>query len=111
MLDAPPSREQYSDLSVRIVTAIVLGAIALFALWLGGGVFAVFAGAMTAEGRMSAVIVGGMPIVAGGAMYAMDPDHIGRLFEPGTGQTMLTIALGMMTVGMLVIYQMTKVKP
>ncbi len=67
--------------------------------------------AMTAEGRMTAAIVGAMPIVAGGAMYAMDPDHIGRLFEPGTGQTMLYIALGMMGLGMLVVHQLTKVKP
>jgi tight adherence protein B len=67
--------------------------------------------AMTAEGRMSAAIVGGMPIVAGVAMYAMDPDHMGRLFEPGTGQTMLYIAVGMMSLGMLVVHQLTKVKP
>jgi len=67
--------------------------------------------AMTAEGRMSALIVGGMPIVAGGAMYAIDPNQIGRLFEPGTGQTMLTIALGLMALGILIVHQLTKVKP
>ena len=67
--------------------------------------------AMTAEGRMTAAIVSGMPIVAGLAMYMMDPDHMGRLFEPGTGQTMLFSALGMMALGIAVVYQLTKVKP
>lgn len=67
--------------------------------------------AMTAEGRMSATIVAAMPVTAGLAMYAMDPDHIGRLFEPGMGQTMLYSALGLMGLGIAVTFQMTKVKP
>ena len=67
--------------------------------------------AMTAEGRMSATIVAAMPIAAGLGMYLMDPDHIGRLFEPGTGQTMFYGALGLMGLGIAVTFQMTKVKP
>jgi tight adherence protein B len=67
--------------------------------------------AMTAEGRMSAFIVSAMPIAAGTGMYLMDPDHVGRLFEPGTGQTMLYSAVTLMGVGIAVVFQMTKVKP
>ena len=46
MLDQPPPSEQYSDLSVRFVTAIALAAAALAALWIGNGLLALFMGAM-----------------------------------------------------------------
>ena len=67
--------------------------------------------ALTAEGRMSAVIVGAIPFVAGGGVYLMNPEQTARLFEPGTGQSMMTVAGGLMLVGMLIIRWMVKARP
>lgn len=67
--------------------------------------------AVTAEGRMSAKIVGAIPLVAAGAMYAFDPDQIGRLLEPGGGRTMLYCAIGFLAAGMTTVHFMTRVRP
>ncbi|MFP4126953.1 MAG: type II secretion system F family protein [Alphaproteobacteria bacterium] len=66
--------------------------------------------ALTAEGRMTAMIVGALPVVVAGLMYVLDPDHILRLAEPGLGRGMLYYALGSMAVGVFVINQLTRVE-
>jgi tight adherence protein B len=66
--------------------------------------------ALTAEGRMTAMIVGALPVVVAGLMYMLDPDHIMRLTEPGLGRGMLYYGLGSMAVGVLVINQLTRVE-
>lgn len=67
--------------------------------------------ALTAEGRMSAIIVGAIPFVAGAGVYAMNPEQTSLLFEPGTGRTMLGAAGGLMLVGMLIVRWMVKARP
>ncbi len=67
--------------------------------------------ALTAEGRMSAIIVGAIPFVAGGGVYLLNPEQTMKLFEPGLGQSMLTGAVGMLTTGLLVIRWMVKARP
>lgn len=67
--------------------------------------------ALTAEGRMSAMIVGAIPFVAGVGVYLLNPDQTMKLFQPGLGQTMLTVAGGMLTTGLLVIRWMVKAQP
>ena len=67
--------------------------------------------AMTAEGRMSAAIVGAIPVVAAFAMYFLDPQHIERLFVPGTGRTLLYVGLGFLTLGIVVVHFLTRVRP
>lgn len=67
--------------------------------------------ALTAEGRMSAIIVGAIPFVAGAGVYFMNPEQTALLFRPGTGQTMLTVAGGLMAVGMVIIRWMVKARP
>jgi Flp pilus assembly protein TadB len=67
--------------------------------------------ALTAEGRMSAMIVGAIPFVAGGGVYLLNPEQTGLLFEPGLGQTMMAFAAGMMGVGFVVIRWMVKPRP
>jgi len=67
--------------------------------------------ALTAEGRMSAMIVGAIPFVAGAGVYLLNPEQTMKLFEPGLGQTMLTGAAAMLTVGLLVIRWMVKAQP
>ena len=67
--------------------------------------------ALTAEGRMSAMIVGAIPFVAGGAVYLLNPEQTARLFEPGAGQTMISVAGGLMLIGILIIRWMVKARP
>lgn len=66
--------------------------------------------ALTAEGRMTAMIVGALPIVVAVLMFMLDPDHIMRLLDPGAGRIMLYYGLGSLAVGIFVINQLTKVR-
>lgn len=45
--------------------------------------------ALTAEGRMSAVVLGLLPIGLGLVMYAVDPDYVSTLFDDPLGRSML----------------------
>jgi tight adherence protein B len=54
--------------------------------------------ALTAEGRMSAIILGLLPPGLGVAMYAMNPDYIAKLFS-GTGLFLLVASIFMMLIG------------
>lgn len=45
--------------------------------------------ALTAEGRISAIVLGAMPLLLGVVMYVMNPDYIGVLFEETIGKIML----------------------
>ena len=49
--------------------------------------------AMTAEGRMSARILGSLPPMFLLAVYLVGPDYIGKLFTPGAGYLVLGVAL------------------
>lgn len=44
---------------------------------------------LTAEGRMSAIVLGGMPPSLGLVMWLMNPDYIGVLFTSHTGRLMV----------------------
>jgi tight adherence protein B len=44
---------------------------------------------LTAEGRVSAIILGIMPIALGAMMYAVNREYIEKLFNTGVGQAML----------------------
>lgn len=54
---------------------------------------------LTAEGKMSAYILGGMPIVLGGVMYVMNPDYMVPLFTPGLGYALIGAAVLTMGIG------------
>ena len=54
---------------------------------------------LTAEGKMSAIILGVMPIGLGGFMYMSNPDYMSPLFSPGLGYMLLGLAVVMMGVG------------
>ena len=45
--------------------------------------------ALTAEGKMSAIVLGALPILLGFAMYVMNPEYIGTLFEDSLGRILL----------------------
>jgi Flp pilus assembly protein TadB len=67
--------------------------------------------ALTAEGRMSANIVGAIPFVAFGGVYMLNPEQTMRLFEPGLGQTMLFAAGAMLTIGLVIVRWIVKAQP
>jgi tight adherence protein B len=54
---------------------------------------------LTAEGRMSAYVLGGLPIGLGFVLWTMNPEYIGRLFNHTFGQVMLGASVLAMLVG------------
>lgn len=54
---------------------------------------------LTAEGRISAFIIGGLPPSLAVVMYVMNPSYIKLLFSPGIGYALIVAALVMMGVG------------
>lgn len=54
---------------------------------------------LTAEGRMSAIIIGALPPVLGLVMYVMNPEYIKELLTPGLGYALIGVAAVMMGIG------------
>lgn len=65
---------------------------------------------LTAEGRLSAVILVALPILIGGWLYISNPDFIMPLFVDPIGKIMLVGAGVLMVVGMIVMKQMVKIE-
>jgi len=55
--------------------------------------------ALTAEGRMSAIILGLLPIGLGAAMFVINPDYTSKLFNDTLGNIMLGGAIVAMLIG------------
>ena len=54
---------------------------------------------LTAEGRISAFIIGGLPPALAAVMFVMNPNYIKLLFTPGIGYALVIAALVMMGIG------------
>ncbi len=54
---------------------------------------------LTAEGRISAIIIGALPPVLAAVMFVLNPDYIKELFSPGLGYMLIGAALVMMAIG------------
>jgi tight adherence protein B len=54
---------------------------------------------LTAEGKMSAIIIGALPPVLAMVMFVMNPSYIKELFSPGLGYALLAGAVVMMVIG------------
>lgn len=67
--------------------------------------------ALTAEGRMSSLIVSVLPILSGVGMYLVDPDYIMQLFRVELGRTLLAIGVGCLTLGTITVRHMTRARP
>lgn len=65
---------------------------------------------LTAEGRMSAIVLGLLPPGLGAVMFAMNPDYIKKLFEGGLGIGMLVLALVAMGVGFAWMQKIIKIE-
>ncbi len=66
--------------------------------------------ALSAEGRMSAVVLLGLPIVVGVLLFKMNPDYTGLLFTDPIGQNLATVGSIMMVVGAAVMKRMVTIK-
>ncbi len=66
--------------------------------------------ALSAEGRISAVVLFGLPIFIGLALFKLDPDYMGLLFTDPIGQNMAIVGTIMMIVGALVMKRMVDIK-
>jgi tight adherence protein B len=64
----------------------------------------------TAQGRMTGLVVGAAPIVAGLAFYAINPEYIRTLFEHPVGRTMLSIAVTLQVLGYLWIRRIVNIE-
>jgi tight adherence protein B len=64
----------------------------------------------TAQGRMSGMVVGVMPIVVGLAFYAINPDYIRMLFEHPMGRAMLAFGITMQIFGYLWIRKVVNIE-
>jgi tight adherence protein B len=49
--------------------------------------------ALTAEGRMSAIVLGALPVLLGVAMWVINPEYMGVLFSATAGKVMLVTAI------------------
>jgi tight adherence protein B len=66
--------------------------------------------ALSAEGRFSAMILLGLPIVIGLVLYKMNPEYFGLLFTDPMGQRMTTAGITMMVIGAVVMKRMVVIK-
>ena len=62
--------------------------------------------AMAAQAKTSAIVLGMMPFVSGGAMYFLNPNYIGILFTDPLGQEFLGVGIAMLSTGGLVMWSM-----
>ena len=65
---------------------------------------------MSAEGKMSAWVLGLLPFGVGGIMFALNREFLTILFVDPQGQRLLMGAAGMMLLGFLVIRKITKIR-
>ena len=65
---------------------------------------------LTSMQRMSAMVIGGIPPTLGVGMFLANPAYMGRLLEPGLGQTMLVTSAAMSALGILVLRRLTDIE-
>jgi len=66
--------------------------------------------ALTAEGRLSAVILIGLPFVIAGALFLINPGYIGLMFSTTPGLIMLIVAGVLMGIGIMWLKKVVEIK-
>jgi len=66
--------------------------------------------ALSAEAKMSAIIIGVLPIAVGGLVTVISPDYMYELYSTPTGHRNLMIGAGMMVLGTLMMRKMINFK-
>lgn len=64
----------------------------------------------TAQGRMTGLVLGFAPFVAGAGMFLLNPDYMRPLFEEPIGRMLLGFAIGMQCLGFILIRRITTVE-
>jgi tight adherence protein B len=65
---------------------------------------------LSAEGRLSAWILGGLPFVIAATLSIISPDFISKLWTEELGILMLEISLSLMAVGIWWMWNMVRVR-
>lgn len=65
---------------------------------------------LTAQGRMSGLIIGLLPVVLILILMLVNPDYFGSFFESQIGKIMMVVAAGMETAGFLVIRKLVDIQ-
>jgi tight adherence protein B len=58
---------------------------------------------LTAQQRLTGIVIGLLPVAVGGLFFLMSPDYIKVLFTESLGRILLGVALGMEFVGVMII--------
>jgi len=66
--------------------------------------------AMSAEARMSAIVISALPFLFGGMMLLLSPDHFHEFKQPGAGQTLFRLTIVLFCVGAFLMFKATKIK-
>jgi len=66
--------------------------------------------ALSAEGRVSAIILFALPLVLGLFLYRMNPEYIGVLFTDPIGHTMLMTGSALMIIGAFITRKMINIE-
>lgn len=66
--------------------------------------------AMSAEARMSAIVISALPFVFAGIMFIVNPNHLAEFTKPGSGQTLLKITIALFSIGSFLMLKATKIK-
>ncbi len=65
---------------------------------------------LTAQGRLSGWIVGGLPFALGGFVLVVNPGYVGVLFQEPLGRFMLLTAVALQAVGVAIIRRLVRVE-
>jgi tight adherence protein B len=65
---------------------------------------------LTAQGKLSGIIVGSLPIALLAAMLVISPQHVYFFFEDNRGMLMLGTAVLMEIIGVLIISRIVKIE-
>ncbi|MDR0631735.1 MAG: type II secretion system F family protein [Holosporaceae bacterium] len=66
--------------------------------------------AMSAEARMSAIVISALPFVFAGIMAFVNPSHLKEFVTPGTGQTLFKVAITLFSLGTFMMIKATQIK-
>lgn len=64
---------------------------------------------LTAEGRMSAIVLGALPVGLGVVMFVINPEYMGKLFNTTLGNVLLGLAIVAMLIGFAWMRQIIKI--
>lgn len=65
---------------------------------------------LSSEAKMTAKILSSLPIGLSGIFYWMNPKHFDPFLQPGTGKTLLFVAVASYVIGLAIIKKVSKIK-